>query len=205
MKRLIVLIGVLVIAYPVASWAGAGVGFGGSVGIASYSGDILPSSGDLGEGVQYGAILEITSFPVIDLEFHANYFTKSFMYTYDIGGVPVSTDFEFRDISVRAIVKKNIFPVPASPLKIYVGAGVGYHMMNTDIALAGMGNPGVLSDDPFELLDNIGRTSVEGMFGLKIAPPVAPLAVYGQYRFGRILTDNVVTTKEIEAGLMLKF
>ncbi len=204
MKRLIVLIGVLVIAYPVASWAGAGVGFGGSVGFASYSGDILPSSGDLGEGVQYGAILEITSFPVIDLEFHANYFTKSFMYTYDIGGVPVGTDFEFRDISVRAIVKKNIFPVPASPLKIYVGAGVGYHMMNTEVALHALGNPGQ-ADDPFELLSDIGRTSVEGMFGLKIAPPVAPLAIYGQYRFGRILTDNVVTTKEIEAGLMLKF
>ncbi len=204
MKRLIILIGVMAIAYPAASWAVAGIGFGASVGFASYSGDILPSSGDLGEGVQYGAILEITSFPVIDLEFHANYFTKSFRYRYDVGGVPVDADFDVRDVSVKAIVKKNIFPVPASPLKLYVGAGVGYHMMNTELALGVLSDPS-LADDPFKLLSNTGKTSVEGMIGLKLAPPVVPLAVYGQYRFGRILTDNAVRTTEIEAGLMFKF
>jgi hypothetical protein len=127
MKRLITLIFIMTIAYPAASWAVAGVGFGASVGFASYSGDILPSSGDLGEGVQYGAVIEITAFPVIDLELHANYFTKSFSYTYDVGGVPLGTDFEFRDVSVKALAKKNIFPIPASPLKLYVGAGIGYH------------------------------------------------------------------------------
>jgi hypothetical protein len=204
MKRLITLIFIMTIAYPAASWAVAGVGFGASVGFASYSGDILPSSGDLGEGVQYGAVIEITAFPVIDLELHANYFTKSFSYTYDVGGVPLGTDFEFRDVSVKALAKKNIFPIPASPLKLYVGAGIGYHMMNTELALGALGNPN-LADDPFTLLSNTGRTSIEGMFGLKIAPPVVPLAVYGQYRFGRILTENVLTTKEIEAGLMFKF
>jgi hypothetical protein len=204
MKRIITLIVFLAIIYPVTSQAVAGVGFGASVGFASYSGDILPSSGDLGEGVQYGAILEITAFPVIDVEFHANYFTKSFTYTYDIGGVPVGTDFDFRDVSLRAIAKKNVFPVPASPLKIYVGAGVGYHMMNTEVALNALGDPD-LADEPFELLSNTGKTSVEGMFGLKLAPPVVPLAVYGQYRFGRILTDSAVRTSETEVGLMFKF
>jgi len=204
MKRMLILIVSLAIAYPAASQAAAGVGFGASVGFASYSGDILPSSGDLGEAVQYGAVLEITAFPVIDLELHANYFSKSFSYTYDIGGVPVNTDFDFRDVSVKAIAKKNIFPVPMSPLKIYIGAGLGYHMMNTEVALNALGDP-ALADDPFELLSNAGKTSVEGMFGLNLAPPVAPLAVYGQYRFGRILTDNAVRTSEIEAGLMFKF
>ena len=116
----------------------------------------------------------------------------------------MSDNFEFRDVSIKAIVKKNIMPIPASPLKIYVGGGVGYHLMNTEMALGALNNP-ALADKPFTLLANTGKTRVEGMFGLKIAPPVAPLAVYGQYRFGRILTDAGVTTSEIEAGLMFKF
>jgi len=182
----------------------AGVGLGASVGIANYSGDFLPSSGDLGEGVQYGAVLEITTIPVIDFEFHANYFEKNFTYTYDVAGTPVGTAFDFRDISVKAIAKKNLFPMPASPLKLYVGAGVGYHLMNTEVARNAIGNP-TQADSPFELLANTGKTSIEGMFGIQLAPPVAPLAVYGQYRFGRILTDNRISTSEIEAGVLLKF
>jgi hypothetical protein len=204
MKRLLLLIGFIAMLYPSTSSAVAGIGLGASVGFANYSGDVLPSSGDLGEGILYGAVLEITALPVIDLEFHANYFSKDFDYTYDIGGVPVSTEFEFRDVSVLALAKKNLMPVPASPLALYVGAGVGYHLMNTEVARGALGNP-AQADNPFSLLSNTGKASIEGMLGVKIAPPVFPLAVYGQYRFGRILADNAVNTSEIEAGLMLKF
>ena len=204
MKRLLLLIAVISMAYPSTSSAIVGVSFGASVGYANYSGDILPSSGDLGEGLQFGAVLEITTLPVIDLEFHANYFTKDFAYTYDVGGVPVSTDFEFRDVSVLALAKKNLMPVPASPLSLYVGAGLGWHMMNTEVAKGALGNP-AQADNPFGLLSNTGKASAQGMVGLKIAPPVFPLAVYGQYRFGRIFADEAVNISEIEAGVMMKF
>ena len=204
MKRLLMLIAFVTIAYPATSWAIAGVGFGASVGFASYSGDILPSSGDVGEGMQYGAVLAITSFPMIDLELHANYFAKDFSYTYNVAGVPVTSNFEFRDISVKAMLMKNLIPVPLSPVKLYVGAGVGYHVMNTELAKASLGNP-ALADDPFALVANAGKMSLQGMLGVKLAPPVAPLAVYGQYRFGRILVDDALNTSEFEAGLMFKF
>lgn len=204
MKRLLVITALCAICYPVSSSAIVGVGFGGSVGFASYSGDVLPASGDVGEGIQYGLILDIGTFPMVDVEFHVNYFEKNFEYAYNIGGVPASEAFQFRDISATAIVKKNVLPIPASPLKLYVGAGLGYHVMNTEVAKQAATNPSQ-ADDPIALMANTGKTSVQGMLGVKIAPPVIPLAVYSEYRFGRILTEDKINTSEFEAGLMMNF
>jgi hypothetical protein len=204
MKRILILIAVLITAYPAAASAVTGLAFGGSVGFASYSGDVLPGSGDVGEGLQYGLVLEITTLPVIDLEFQANYFTKDFTYTYDVSGVPVSADFEFRDINFSAVAKKNLMPIPTSPLGLYVGGGVGWHVMNTEVAKGVSVNP-ALADNPFSLAANTGKPSAEGMLGIKIAPPVFPLAIFGEYRFGRIFADESVNTSSFEAGMLLKF
>ena len=204
MKRLLAIVALFVISYPISSSAIVGVGLGGSVGFASYSGDVLPASGDVGEGVQYGLILDVGAFPMVDVEFHLNYFEKTFDYTYDIGGVPYSEDFEFRDISATAIVKKNVLPIPASPLKLYLGAGLGYHVLNTEVAKYAATNP-TQADDPISLMANTGKMSMQGMLGVTIAPPVVPLAVYSEYRFGRILTEDKINTSQFEAGLMMKF
>ena len=204
MKRLLIVVALFAMAYPTSSSAIVGVGLGGSVGFASYSGDVLPASGDVGEGTQYGLILELSTLPVVDAELHLNYFEKDFTYSYDVGGVPVSEDFQFRDISATAIVKKNVMPVPMSPLKLYVGAGLGYHILNTEVAKYAVTNPSQ-ADDPVALLENTGKTSVQGMLGVKLAPPVIPLAVYSEYRFGRIITENKISTSQFEAGIMMKF
>jgi hypothetical protein len=204
MKRFLWLIAVLAIIYPETTLAVSGVSLGGSVGIASYSGDILPSSGDLGDGVQYGAVLEISTFPVVDFELHANYFAKDFTYTYNVASVPVSTAFGFRDVSIRAIAKKNLIPMPGSPVSLYVGGGVGWHVMNTEVAQGAVGDP-LQADDPYTMFANAGKPSAEGMVGLKLAPMAFPLAIYGQYRVGRIFTDDTLNTSEVEGGLMLKF
>jgi hypothetical protein len=204
MKRFILAIAALAAVYPVSAFAVSGLSLGGSVGIASYSGDILPGSGDLGDGVQYGAMLEITTLPGVDFELHANYFAKDFTYTYNVASVPVSTAFEFRDVSLSAIVKRNLISMPGSPLSLYVGGGAGYHVMNTEVAQGAVGNPSQ-ADDPYTLFANTGKMSAEGMVGLKISPMAFPLAIYGQYRLGRIFADDAVNTSEIEAGLMIKF
>ena len=40
---------------------------------------------------------------------------------------------------------------------------------------------------------------------MRLAPPVMPIAVFGEARFGRIFTDEPLTTTTIEGGLMLRF
>lgn len=204
MKKVIALMLLAVVVYPVSSMAFTGVSVGGKIGYANYTGDILPSSGDVGNSVAFGAVLDIETFPLFDLELHAGYFTKDFTYTYAVGGVPVSADFEFRDLNVLAVLKKNLINVPASPLGLYVGAGLGLHLINTEVAKSVTANPS-LADNPFSLFSNSAKTSGHGLVGVKISPPLAPLALFGEARFGRIFTDPGINVTQIEAGVMLKF
>ena len=118
MRRLLIICCFIIIIYPVSADAVAGVGFGGKVGIAKLSGDILPSSGDVGSALYYGVVMEISTFPMLDLELHVNYLQQDFDYTFDIGGVPIQESFTFRDLSGLAMLKKNLIAVPMSPVKL---------------------------------------------------------------------------------------
>ena len=207
MKRTIALIGILVFAGAAPAVAAAGLAIGGKIGYADYDGDVLPSSGDLGGATYYGVVLELTTLPVLDFEFHANYFSKTFTYGYEYMGYSINGDFEFQDFNVLAMVKKNLIQVPASPVSLYVGAGLGWHFMNTEVFLD-MANSGLTSpvtDDPLAVAQDAARMSADGLIGLKIAFPVMPLAVFGESRYGMIFTDNRIRTLQVEAGLLLDF
>ena len=108
MKKLFTLMFVVSMTYTMSASAGTGVAIGAKVGNTKYSGDILPSSGDVGNALTYGAVLEISTLPVIDLELQLNYASTEFTYTFDVAGNPVSTTFDFRDVYGLAIVKKNL-------------------------------------------------------------------------------------------------
>jgi hypothetical protein len=190
--------------YPAAAAAVVGVAIGGKVGYADYTGDILPASGDVGTGVMFGAVLEFSALPVIDFELHANYFAKDFEYTYNVASVPVSTEFEFRDIHVLALAKKNLIAIPMSPLGVYIGGGVGWHLINTEAA-KGFAYNATAADNPAELMSNSARLSGHGLLGIKISPPAIPLAIFGEARWGRIFTDEGLNTTQVEGGLMLSF
>jgi hypothetical protein len=215
MKNILVIICVFAAAYPSLSFAGAGVGIGAKVGYADYSGDVLPSSGDVGMSTYYGAILEITSLPFIGFEFHANYLTRDFEYTYNYGGIGYTTDFEFQDFFVNVMVKKNLIRVPTSPIALYVGAGPGWHLINTEVAMEAVGadfNPtqGLDLDpsaveNPMVLMKDSVKMSVDVMLGLKISVPALPFAIYGESRYGVVFTEETLRSLQIEAGAMLSF
>lgn len=204
MRKVILLIAVMAMVYPVAASAVVGVAVGGKVGYANYTGDILPSSGDVGSAPVFGAILEISTFPIVDLELHANYFAKDFQYQYNIASVPTTTEFRFQDFHVLAMAKKNLISLPASPLGLYIGGGVGWHLINTEVA-KGFNYDSTAADDPVALFSNSAKMSGHALVGAKISPPVFPLAIFGEARFGRIFTNEPINTTQIEAGLMMKF
>jgi hypothetical protein len=215
MKKTIVILCVLAVGCPGLSVAGAGIGIGAKVGYADFSGDILPESGDVGMSTYYGAILEITTLPFIGFEFHANYLTRSFEYTYNYGGVGYTTDFEFQDFFVNVMVKKNLIRVPMSPIALYIGAGPGWHLINTEVVLEAVGTDFNPADDldldqaamenPIALAKNSVKMSADVMLGLKISLPVLPFAVYGESRYGIVFTEESLRSFQIEAGAMLSF
>jgi hypothetical protein len=193
--------------YPAVAHSIVGVSVGPKVGWAGYNGDVLPASGDVGGGALYGAVLEISSFPLVDFELHANYFTTPFTYTYDVAGSPVSTDLDFRDVHILALVKKNLIPVPGSPFSLHIGGGIGWHVINTEIikgTLAGNPPPSQ-ADDPVTLFQNNAKMSGHGLAGMRLKFPVMPLAIYGETRYGVIFTDEKLRTFQIEAGVLLSF
>ena len=208
MKRIAILIAFITIAYPVSASAIAGLAVGAKIGSATYKGEVLPGSDDVGSGIYYGAIVEISTLPVLDFEIHANYFKKDFSYAYDLPGFgPVSQDFEFTDMNVLALAKKNIIPVPMSPIKAYVGGGVGWHVLNTEVgkAIAGGQVLPQQANDPTFLVESTGKPSVQGLLGLKLKFPVFPLAIYGEGQYGSIFADSNITIYSAEVGALFGF
>jgi hypothetical protein len=193
--------------YPVSLRAFPSPVFGAKVGSSDYRGDVLPGSGDVGRGVHYGVFVGFSGLPILDLEVHADYFAKDFTYTYSLSGTPVSTDFEFRDVSVLILGKKKILGTPGGPLSLYVGGGLGWHLLNTELAkAAASGNFDPLqADNPFSLFSNNAKMAGHGLAGVLLSFPVIPVSFYGEGRYGRIFAGDGINLLEVEAGIRIGF
>lgn len=204
MRGFVIIIAILTVVYPVSASAVTGLGIGGKIGYGDYKGDVLPQSGDVGSGATYGLVLAVGTLPLIDFEIQANYFTTSFNYSYDIGGVPVGAEFDFRDFNVIGVLKKNLISFPGSPFAAYIGIGAGAHVMNTDLAITAANDP-ANADDPFELIANVMKMSGHGLAGARVSLPAFPLSVFGEVDYGVIFDDQELRTFSVTAGAMLKF
>jgi hypothetical protein len=193
--------------YPCGADALVGVSLGAKVGLAEYGGDVLPSSGDVGGGTGWGLVLGFGALPVVDLEVRASYFSKDFNYTYDAGGVPVSTSFRFEDAGAIALLKANLFSPPGAPFGFYVGAGAGLHWLNTELAVAlaqGTTPPSdVGSLGPF--LQTTAKPSGIGVAGVRVSPPMFPLSIFGEASYERIFATEALNVTQFAVGLMLRF
>ncbi len=207
MRKAVFVLCLIALSYPVGASALVGISFGGKVGYTTYNGEILPGSGDLGTGPGYALILGFGAVPVVDFQIRASYFAKDFDYAFDVGGVPVETSFEYRDVAMTAVLTKSVFAPPGSPFNVYVGGGIGYHVINTEIALAAAG--GSLStddaDNPFTLMQNTGKASAEGIAGLKVGAPAFPLSAFGEFSYGFIFASERLSVTQFSAGILLSF
>jgi hypothetical protein len=194
--------------YPVGAAAVAGVSIGGKIGYTEYRGDILPGSGDLGSGAGYALILGFGTIPTVDFQLRASYFAKDFEYTYDLGGGNVwSSSFEYRDVGVTALLMKDILSAPGAPFAFYIGGGVGYHVINTEAAMAFAAGSLTLddADNPLTLVENTGKMSGEGVIGLRLGAPAFPVRAFGEISYGVIFTAERLSQLQYSAGLVIGF
>lgn len=207
MRILIATICLVIMAYPTTGSALTGLFVGGKIGNADYTGDIFPGSGDVGSDLAYGVILGFGALPVLDIELRGGYFTKLFNYTYQVAGVPASVEFEYRDINVTALAKKNLLGAPGFPFSLYAGAGLGWHWINTEVAqdlAAGTVGP-VDADDPVVLFQNNAKLGGEAVVGVKLSLPAFPLMAFGEAKYGVIFTSEKLSVVEFGAGLLMRF
>jgi hypothetical protein len=147
-----------------------------------------------------GGHLKIGTLPIIDLDASAEYAQKK--YDLDIpipGAEDIMGDVTFRVVSLRGSAKYNISP-PMSPIKPYVGAGLGMHFMTSTIDVPGTQYTIPLNEDYSET-----RTGAHALGGLLVSLPLFPFEFFAEGRYGVIFAEGGSTkSTSIYAGVTFK-
>jgi len=179
-----------------------GLGFGVRGGFGNYRGDVFRyklggvtvESGDVGSSILYGAHIKVGTLPIVDVYLNVEYFSKEEFYTYSFTyGTPqveYTRKIDFRDLSISVDGKFNLYSFPMSPVAIYMGGGIGSHLLNTEIAEE---LPTKVPEDygeTFEFFKDNGRFDIHGLVGVKVNPPVVPLEFFLEGRYAFIKTKD---------------
>ena len=188
------------------SFAITGLGFGVHGGSANYRGDVFRfkigekvyKSGNVGSSIFYGGHIKVGTLPIVDIYLNVDYFVKKEFYTYtfnyDNPKTPEIEEYtrkiDFRDLFISVDGKFNIYSLPASPVSIYLGGGIGSHLLNTEI---GEELPTKVPGDyteTFEFFKDNGRFDIHGLFGVKVNPPVVPFEFFLEGQYALIKTKD---------------
>jgi len=194
---LVIIMGLLICGLSTAE-ALTGLGFGIRAGTTKLED---PNTGESFDTMtMFGGHLKIGTLPIIDLEASAEYAQKK----YDIGiSIPQADDLNgevtFRIVSLRASAKYSISP-PLSPIKPYIGAGLGMHLMSSTIDLPGTQYTIPLNEDYSE-----SKTGAHALGGVLLSFPVLPFEIFAEGRYGVIFAEGEsVKATSLYAGLNLK-
>jgi len=95
----------------------------------------------------------------------------------------------FHDIDLGATLKIKV-PIGALPLKPYVGAGGGAHILFSDadvlIEVVNQQTGGNVSIDPYDHV----HPGVHGVLGAAFEPPMMPISVFGEYKYTKPLSSD---------------
>jgi len=186
-----------------------GLGFGVHGGMGNYKGNVFKytldfggvtetvESGDVGSSVQFGGHIKVGTLPFIDFYLNVDYFSKDDFYVYEYfipgNSKPVySQSIDFNDLYVSVDGKFNIYAPPLSPVSVYMGGGIGSHLLNTEIAVNITDETEAPEDfeTAVEFFEDNGRFDIHGLAGVKINPPVIPLEFFLEGRFALIKTKD---------------
>lgn len=181
-----------------------GLGFGVHGGMSNYRGDVFRfdigdetfESGDVGSSIQYGGHVKVGTLPLVDLYLNVDYFSKKEFYTYSFeygdpkNPVEYTRKIDFRDLSISLDGKVNLYSPPLSPVALYVGGGIGSHLLNTEIAEELPTEVPTDFQETFDFFKDNGRFDIHGLVGVKVNPPVMPLEFYLEGRFALLKTKD---------------
>jgi hypothetical protein len=95
----------------------------------------------------------------------------------------------FHDIDLGATMKVKI-PIGAIPLRPYIGAGGGAHILfsDADVLLQAVNEEtgGALSIDPYDHV----HPGIHGVIGVSFEPPLVPLSVFGEYKYTKPISTT---------------
>lgn len=211
-KAVAVLVALCVLCGVTSGEAITGLGFGIHGGYGSYKGDVFRYeiggeefvSGDVGSAIQYGGHIKVGTLPVVDFYLNVDYFSKKefYEYSFKFGETEYKRKIDFQDLSISLDGKLNLYAPPLSPLSIYLGGGIGTHLLNTEI---GEQIPTDIPDDYEEYFDffkDNGRIDIHGILGAKVNPPVVPLEFFLEGRYAFIKTKDEDKGRKDDLGAL---
>jgi opacity protein-like surface antigen len=192
MKRLLLILVLLAVA-AVPSHAITGISLGARAGLGwnfEPGGLTVPGVEFDDKATDIGAQVKITTLPIVDFIFAADYIWKK--KDYEIGG----TDLELKisDFALTASVIKSFnFPV-ISP---YAGGGIGNHHLSFQYTLvgnlAGLEVPGSTTELGYHV-----------MAGVDVNIPMFPLSLTGEYRHYWVDTEERTKFHTVTVGANFK-
>jgi hypothetical protein len=149
-------------------------------------------SGDVGSAVQYGGHLKVGTLPIVDFYLNVDYFSKKefYEYSFEFGQTKYTRTIDFQDLYISVDGKFNIYSPPLSPAAIYLGGGIGSHLLNTEIAEELPTEVPEGYEEAFDFFKDNGRFDIHGLLGAKIKPAVIPLEFFLEGRFAYIKTKD---------------
>ena len=95
----------------------------------------------------------------------------------------------FHDIDLGATMKVKI-PIGTLPLKPYIGAGGGVHLLFSDadilMHVVNEETGGNVNIDPYDHV----HPGIHGVIGLAFEPPMVPLSAFGEYKYTKPIASE---------------
>jgi outer membrane protein W len=187
MKRIVILISVLSIIL-IANSAFAVVGIGARGGMNMFADD------PPGNGPMFGAHLKL-DFPLtpISVELSGELFQKTYDEEFAYGGETVEYETKFRNISANATLKYYMKLMPLSPIKPYIGAGAGLHVMSYEVEYEG--ETIIIPEDAQAGMEpeDVSKLGIHGVLGMDIKLPVMPFALFVEGKYTSVFTEEEST------------
>ena len=143
-------------------------------------------SGKITDPFLVGASLRFGALPFLDFEAGLEGSFASYKYGYQYGSAPsAEEEILFGRLSAYGNVKMSMLSLPM--FKVYVGGGMGYHLM-TPLISRSLVEKRLEGADDYELdirsiLDREGALGFHALGGLRIKPAFIPLAVKLEARY----------------------
>ncbi len=172
------------------------------IGYSQASGELFSGDYDFDwDGVSlYGVQLELDFLRLVTFEAAGEYTKSDFTIK---GASEQLADGDYEDFLILGSVKLNVFSLPGSPLRVYVGGGLNAQFVDKKVAIRVTDQSGE-SEIEEKVKDILGEDTEVGwhaLAGAKLKFPAAPLFIFLEARYNVPFSEDAASHKSVYAGV----
>jgi hypothetical protein len=145
----------------------------------------------------FGIHLDFDPIPVFDLRIDLEYLTTDLSQSFEsaVNPDPLDLLYDYKQYSLGALGQFTVFNPQVVPIAVYVGAGAGFALINTEQTLTDLIDNILYDQLDFKSLEQESTIYYMGALGLKFNPKLIPIKAFAEVRLTKInLTDAITST-----------